>query len=288
MATIQIFAPIDMHNANSFVGTLVAQDSNHIQFANHALIGPMVGTYYGNFSYDASGNVFGTLTGYTSTRSGVLQWSVSGLNFPMTIAIPLIDNNQLQQLFSEVLSGNDQFILSPDAHGGLNVIDGYGGYNIVTEPLPYSQYSISNTGTSLFVFNKSFDITTFDIDLYNIQGINFPDGTYNTQSGIFTSYAGLLGVLSLNQQLELIYIAYFNRAADNAGFTFWSGQNTRAQDGGRQTATIALTNIANSFAPQSETVAIYSFLAPLVSGSTINLITPAAQAGLTEPVQSHG
>src|ERR1700676_5521463 len=103
MATIQISSSVDMHNASTTFGTLVAHDSTHIQIAN----GSLVGTYFGNFSYDAAGNVSGTLTGYTSTISGILQWSVSGLNFPMTIAIPLINNNELQQLYSDVLAGND-------------------------------------------------------------------------------------------------------------------------------------------------------------------------------------
>jgi phospholipase/lecithinase/hemolysin len=92
--------------------------------------------------------------------------------------------------------------------------------------------------------------------------------------------SGLLGGLSVNQQIELIFIAYFNRAADGGGNTFWGGQDSQAQARG-QSAAVAISNIANAFAPQPETVAIYSFLAPLVSGGTINLNTPATQAGLT-------
>jgi hypothetical protein len=102
-------------------------------------------------------------------------------------------------------------------------------------------------------------------------------GTYNVQSVVFSS-SGLVGGFNVNQQLELIYLAYFNRAADSTGYSFWGGQNTQAQNAG-QSATAALTNIANSFAPQAETAAIYSFLAPLLSGGTINLNTPTAQAG---------
>ena len=32
---------------------------------------------------------------------------------------------------------------------------------------------------------------------------------------------GLIGALNVSQQLELIYLGYFNRAADGNGFTFW-------------------------------------------------------------------
>jgi len=50
----------------------------------------------------------------------------------------------------------------------------------------------------------------------------------------------------------LIYIGYFNRSADAGGFSFWEGQDATAQAGG-QSAGVAVTNIANSFAPQPET-----------------------------------
>ena len=37
--------------------------------------------------------------------------------------------------------------------------------------------------------------------------------------------AGIIDSLSFNQQMSLIYIGYFNRSADTAGFSFWSGQH---------------------------------------------------------------
>ena len=86
----------------------------------------------------------------------------------------------------------------------------------------------------------------------------------------------LLNALSISQQLELIYIAYFNRAGDGGGVTFWSGQNGQAQNAG-QSAALALTNIANSFTPQPETIALYPFLGT----PNINLNSPEGQAGLT-------
>jgi V8-like Glu-specific endopeptidase len=87
---------------------------------------------------------------------------------------------------------------------------------------------------------------------------------------------GLIGDLTVNQQLELIYIAYFDRAADGPGFNFWEGQNVQAQNTGESAAT-ALSAIAASFAPQAETIALYPFL----GSAGANLSTPSAQAGLT-------
>jgi hypothetical protein len=91
----------------------------------------------------------------------------------------------------------------------------------------------------------------------------------------------LISNLSVNQQLELIYVAYFNRSADSGGATFWGGQNTQAQTAG-QSAAIALTNIANSFTPQAETIALYPFLGT----PNLNLNTPAAQTGLSTFIDS--
>ncbi len=111
----------------------------------------------------------------------------------------------------------------------------------------------------------------------------FPDFLVTNGSGGATVSVvgpGLLEGLSVNQQLELIYIAYFNRAADSAGLTYWAGQNTQAQNGG-QSAAAALTNIANSFTPQPETIALYPFL-----GENLDLTTPAGQAGLNAFISS--
>jgi hypothetical protein len=98
--------------------------------------------------------------------------------------------------------------------------------------------------------------------------------TDNTTSVVMTET--LIGDLTASQRLELIYIGYFNRAADGPGFSFWEGQNSQAQASG-ENASMALTNIANAFTPQTETIALYPFLA--TAGA--NLATPTAQAGLT-------
>jgi hypothetical protein len=88
---------------------------------------------------------------------------------------------------------------------------------------------------------------------------------------------GIIDGLSVQQQLELIYIGYFNRAADGNGYSFWEGQNAQAQTEG-QSADEALTNIANSFAPQTETLSLYPGLVTLEAGGT-------SVAGVTSFVQ---
>jgi plastocyanin len=122
--------------------------------------------------------------------------------------------------------------------------------------------------------------TNFTIQDTDTAGQSVSNGT---TSVIMTepNSTGLIGLLNFNQQLELIYIAYFNRAADNGGFTFWGGQNLQAQAAG-QSASLALTNIANSFTPQPETDALYPFLAM----PNLNLNTPAGQTGLSTFITS--
>ena len=72
--------------------------------------------------------------------------------------------------------------------------------------------------------------TGFTINVTDTAGGSATDST----TSVITTETTILGDLSVNQQLELIYIAYFNRSADGAGFTFWSGQNATAQAGGQR------------------------------------------------------
>lgn len=82
---------------------------------------------------------------------------------------------------------------------------------------------------------------------------------------------GLIGGLAVSQQIELLYIAYFDRSADSPGLTYWIGQDTQAQQSG-QSASVALTNIANSFAQQAETIALY----PIFGLPGFNPTSPSA------------
>jgi hypothetical protein len=126
-----------------------------------------------------------------------------------------------------------------------------------------------------------FDSTFQSTSSFVYQGLPFASPGGNLIVTPAASNSGLISNLSVNQQLELIYVAYFNRSADSGGATFWGGQNTQAQTAG-QSAAIALTNIANSFTPQAETIALYPFLGT----PNLNLSTPAAQTGLSTFIDS--
>jgi Ca2+-binding RTX toxin-like protein len=173
MANISILSPVDMHNVSTWFGAVAAADAVQIEIVS----GSFQETYTGNFTYDAGGNVYGSLTGLSETISGLPILSASGLNVCANYAAQLINSNQIPTFVQVALGGDDQFTLQPGTH----VIDGYGGYNTVTEASSYSNYTISNNGSSVLVG----DSTTYD-SLYNIRGVYFQDGFYDARSASFS------------------------------------------------------------------------------------------------------
>jgi hypothetical protein len=127
--------------------------------------------------------------------------------------------------------------------------------------------------------NDSISVTngTLTNQFYNVAYLQFADQTFATAGAT----PGVLSAFSLAQQTELIYIGYFDRSADGSGFGFWEGQDANAQAGG-QSAALALTNIANSFTPQAETIALYPFLA----NPNPNFSDPTVQAGLSTFIEN--
>ncbi|MFO1160139.1 MAG: DUF4214 domain-containing protein [Reyranellaceae bacterium] len=59
-------------------------------------------------------------------------------------------------------------------------------------------------------------------------------------------------IVTAQEQIGQLYVAYFGRAADPVGLDYWVTQ----LNGG-----LSLTAIANSFAVQPEATALYSYLA---------------------------
>ncbi len=88
--------------------------------------------------------------------------------------------------------------------------------------------------------------------------------------------AGFLDSQSAANQVEAIYIAYFARAAEEPGLNYWTATyNTQIASG--NSVDVTATNIANTFALQTEAKNLYGFLA-----------SPPAQVNVNDPIQVAG
>jgi hypothetical protein len=80
--------------------------------------------------------------------------------------------------------------------------------------------------------------------------------------------SGSLSTLTPEQQIEAIYVAYFGRAADGGGYSYWVRQYTSdyatyiaAGDTSAQAEAATVQSISESFSVQAEAQANYAFLA---------------------------
>lgn len=188
MATIQIYNyPLDMLGISSWGGTIVSKNASQINVSNPI----WSGSYLGNFSYDAVGNISGTLTGYSESYYGGGALLISGLNVSAGDVSTLINSNQLPAVLQYALSGNDQFnLLYPGTHS----IYGYGGYNTATEPYAHTSYTVTSTGTTASVIGSD----THD-SFSGINGIYFADDFfYNIGTRSFSSPVASAGLVAVN------------------------------------------------------------------------------------------
>ena len=90
-------------------------------------------------------------------------------------------------------------------------------------------------------------------------------------------------------QLEQIYIGYYGRAVEASGYSYWQNEFNARTNGTykvgnvtypKQAAADAIASIAASFAPQSESIALYPFLGSSVTFPTTDIaIRPRARCG---------
>jgi probable HAF family extracellular repeat protein len=252
---------MDINNAGQIVGFYQSQSPNHgflykggvYTTLDDPSAGPSGTIAYG---INNNGQIVGTYSDSQGLAHGFL-YTISTGTF-VTLDDPSAGSGG--QTFARGINDSGQVVGYFIANGGGShgFIESGGVYTTIDDP--------AGTNTELFDINNSGQITG-DI----IGGVFIATSPSN----------GLLGALSLDQQTELIYIGYFNRSADGGGFAFWEGQDAHAQasvssGGFGQSAAVALTNIANSFTPQAETIAIYPFL----SNPSPNYSDPTVQAGL--------
>jgi hypothetical protein len=158
---------------------------------------------------------------------------------------------------------------------------------------------LENVGTTINLFDGATQIGTgkvqadgnwsVDVTLASgahsltAQDLDFAGNTGTSHAVAYTinpsaPSAGILEALTPAEEIAGIYVGYFDRAPDPHGFAFWEAQygtSIAAAPVGLSLSTDqALTGIANLFAPQAETLALYPFLA---SGP----LSPNSQADVT-------
>lgn len=180
MANVQILSTLgDIRLASVAFGTVVSHDANRIDI----VAGSIESIYTGSFSYSATGDVFGTLTGLTSLAFGATQYVATGLSMSANDAMHLLQAGQAQPFLQEALAGNDQFRV----YSGTHVLDGYGGFNTLTETQAHANYTISTSSGATVVSSVSNNDTLFDF-----QRVIFADGYYETASQRFV-FSGQTG-----------------------------------------------------------------------------------------------
>jgi hypothetical protein len=232
---------------------------------------------------DAYGPVDSVLFGPTSGGGTLAQAITDQESITLFPAVTITDPNSDQ---TETVT----IALSAVANGTLADLGG-GSYDATTGVYTDSGSAAAVTAAvDALVFTPTAQqaapgqtvTTSFTINVTDTPG---EFATNSTTSVVTTETsssrnAGLLASPNVEQQLELIYIAYFNRAADGSGFSFWENQNVINLNAGQPAATV-LTGMANAFAPQPETKALYPSLDPyLGTPNPPSLNTPAGQSAL--------
>ena len=128
MTNVIAYTAIDMINPVVWYGTLTSYDASHITISD----GFHTGTYYGSFTYDIGGNVYGTLTGYSIWQGITLSVSITGASVNAHDVFLAIQSGNAAAAAMIALAGNDtiqgsSFADSLTGHDGADKIYGNGG-----------------------------------------------------------------------------------------------------------------------------------------------------------------
>ena len=182
------------------------------------------------------------------------------LNAELSVRLTVTDGSQTTETFVSANSGpvigplmlgsntSDQFI----AVEGMQLIDGGAGVDSVLMPGSQSDYTISLSMQGIEIVDRTSNGAT-PIALRDIELVNFDNERLAREDSLdlreFTGHTQLDA--DTLESFIGIYIAYFNRAPDALGLSFWA---TAYADG------MSLEDIVDEFASQPETQQIYSGL----------------------------
>lgn len=119
MATIKAYLPAKNWGLSTSYGTVLQADANKIVISD----GINESVYIGNFTYDAWGNVFGTLNGYQDYQLGRLGLDARGFAIDANFAQRAINTGNPDVLIGEVQRGSDVI----EGSSGADDLAGYDG-----------------------------------------------------------------------------------------------------------------------------------------------------------------
>lgn len=276
MSTMTLYQAINMETIKNWIGDTPIGEPDHFQVTD----GYRVQDYYGSFQYDDSGVFAGTMNATTAYQNG-LYFSVEGFSYSAPQMMFYIESGYIDQALSTMLSGddiingssgddvikgyqgndslngnagNDTFI----AGTGNDRIDGGSGIDTVNYANSKTTYTVTKTGSSFIVTDKSGPVDT----LTNVERLHFGDGTQlalDVNAGENTGSAYRL------------YEAAFGRKADTSGLNFW----TKNLDAG-----VSLTQIAEGFVASKEFKALNpgSDQSSIINSYYLNVLHRAADA----------
>jgi hypothetical protein len=278
MARVDLFHPFNMLSFDSFGGNFKEFSSTSIYVAN----AQYQAYYYGNFSYNSFGEIFGTVNAVDLYDGNTLVLSANDLNASAFDVGYLIDRDQVQTAFDYMLAGRDSVFGSTgndviiggagndDLFGGagndqffpgsgINIVDGGSGLDTVFYQGNSQSYALSRTGDVFFV--QGGNVAD---ELRNVERVDFANQTLALDVG-FQENAGMA---------YRIYQAAFDRAPDGAGLTFWID----AIDSGW-----SLLQVANGFIGSQEFRSVYG-----VNPSNEQFVDQLYQNVLGRPGEAQG
>lgn len=133
MAIATAYTAINMSTVLPVTGTPTVFTINHIQIVS----GPQAVDFYGfSFAYNATGVTGGTVTSFSSTNYGAVQYSITGLNLNPVTVVTLNNAGNMQGLFGLAFAGNDTFNGSAFndvilGYAGNDALNGAGGNDVL-------------------------------------------------------------------------------------------------------------------------------------------------------------
>ncbi len=202
--------------------------------------------YFGQFQYDAFGNVHGTLESVTYSGPA-FQYSVTGLSFNANTAYLLISAGQIAQLSAQIFEGNDTMTGS----GMADRLFGYGGNDHFYAGIG-NDYIDGGTGTDtvhIASLKNAMEVSKSG-DTFSFTGIN--DGEVDTISNVervlFDDGALAFDIDGNAGKAYRLYKAAFDREPDTAGLGWW----IKHLDAG-----MSLTEVSRNFQDSDEFKSLY-------------------------------